>query len=78
MSREVLRVIQDNWGYAVLLPGQGEWARSTDPRLIESYVSLVLHEEADPRDSRRLLDEILGRPPVVVDAAAVSEKSGER
>mgnify|MGYP003403383965 FL=1 len=43
-EREILRVVEDDNGFAVVLPGDGEWARSADPEMLESYVALVLAE----------------------------------
>lgn len=43
---EVLRVIRDDNGYTIMLPGDGQWASSTDPRMLESYLALRLSEVA--------------------------------
>ena len=57
-QEEVLRVVRDKDGFAVILPDDGEWARSTDPRLLESYVSLRLHEVATERLLNRLRRQV--------------------
>lgn len=58
-EEEVLRVIRDKDGFAVILPVDGEWARSADPRLLESYVSLRLHEvTTEPTERRWLLNRL--------------------
>ena len=64
-EEEVLRVIRDKDGFAVILPDDGEWARSSDPRLLESYVSLILSEQASGGPSRFLP---IPRQPVRVEA----------
>jgi hypothetical protein len=43
---EILRIVKDQDGYTIMLPGDGQWASSGDPRLLGSYVSLRLGEVA--------------------------------